>query len=65
MIKIISDMLVLKNVNMETNKLNKSYTINLSFKNLDGKSISQSFEYHNYNEAVNDFIILANSIKNK
>lgn len=65
MIKIISDMLVLKNVNMETNKLNKSYTINLSFKNLDGKSISQSFEYHNYNEAVNDLLVLTNLLKLK
>ena len=63
MIKIISDMLVLKNVNMETNKLNNSYTINLSFKNLDGKIINQSFNYHNYDEAINDFLVLSNMIK--
>lgn len=63
MIKILSDILVLKNVNMETNKFNKTFNINLEFKDLNGKNISQTFNYHNYDEAINDFLLLSKSIK--
>lgn len=63
MIKILSDMLVLKNVTMEKEEANNTFIINLSFKNLDGKNISQSFNYHNYDEVINDFLVLTNMIK--
>ena len=63
MIKILSDMLVLKNVTMEKDEISKLIIINLSFKNLDGKIINQSFNYHNYDEAINDFLVLSNMIK--
>jgi hypothetical protein len=62
MLKIVSDKLVLKSVRMETNESNV-YTIYLSLKNLDDKIINQTFEYHNYTEAINDFLVLTNSIK--
>ena len=65
MIKILSDVLVLKNVTMEKEEVTKTFIINLSFKNLDGKIINQSFNYHNYNEAINDFLVLTKSIKVK
>lgn len=64
MIKILSDILVLKNANMEKDEVNKTFLINLSFRNLDGKIINQTFNYHNYDEAINDFLILSKSIKN-
>jgi hypothetical protein len=63
MIKILSDVLVLKNVTMEQDEISKLIIINLNFKNLDGKNINQSFNYHNYDEAINDFLILSNMIK--
>ena len=63
MIKILSDMLVLKNVTMGKEEATKTFTINLSFKDLDGKIIKQSFNYHNYDEAINDFLVLTKSIK--
>ena len=63
MIKILSDMLVLKNVTMEKDEISKLIIINLSFKNLDGKIINQSFNYHNYDKAINDFLVLSNMIK--
>lgn len=63
MIKILSDMLVLKNVTMEQDELSKLIIINLNFRNLDGKIINQSFNYHNYDEAINDFLVLTNMIK--
>ena len=65
MIKILSDVLVLKNVTMEKEEATKTFTINLSFKNLDGKIITQSFNYHNYDEAINDLLVLTKSIKVK
>jgi hypothetical protein len=63
MIKILSDVLVLKNVTMEQDEISKLIIINLNFKNLDGKNINQSFNYHNYDKAINDFLILSNMIK--
>jgi hypothetical protein len=63
MIKILSNMLVLKNVTMEKEEATKTFIINLSFKNLDGKLIKQSFNYHNYDEAINDFMVLTKMIK--
>lgn len=63
MIKILSDILVLKNANMEKDEINKTFLINLSFRNLDGKIINQTLNYHNYNEAVKDFILLCKSIE--
>ena len=63
MIKILSDILVLKNVSMEKDEVNKTFLINLSFRNLDGKNINQSFNYHNYDEAINDFLVLTKHIK--
>ena len=64
MIKILSDILVLKNASMEKDKVNKTFLINLSFRNLDGKIINQTLNYHNYDEAIDDFMILSKSIKN-
>jgi hypothetical protein len=63
MIKILSDMLVLKNVIMEQDEISELIIINLNFRNLDGKNINQSFNYHNYDEAINDFLVLTNMIK--
>jgi hypothetical protein len=63
MIKILSDMLVLKNVIMEQDEISELIIINLNFRNLDGKNINQSFNYHNYDEAINDFLTLSNMIK--
>jgi hypothetical protein len=63
MIKILSDMLVLKNVTMEQDEISELIIINLNFRNLDGKNINQSFNYHNYDEAINDFLVLTNMIK--
>ena len=64
MIRILSDRLVLKDANMETDKENNKFIINLTFRK-NGKDIKHSFEYHNYDEAMNDLILLCNSIKNK
>lgn len=63
MIKILSDVLVLKHASMEKDEVNKTFLIKLSFKNLDGKIINQTFNYHNYDKAINDFLILSKSIK--
>jgi uncharacterized protein YjlB len=63
MLNIVSDMLVLKSVEMKPNESNNTFEIKLSLKNLDGKYINQIFEYHNYNEAINDFLVLTKSIK--
>lgn len=63
MMNFLNDILVLTNATMEKDEINKSFLINLSFRNLDGKIINQTFNYHNYDEAINDFIILSNSIK--
>lgn len=63
MIKILSDVLVLKNVTMEQDEISKLIIINLNFRNLDGKNINQSFNYHNYDEAINEFLMLTNMIK--
>ena len=64
MIKILSDVLILKNASMEKDEVNKSFLINISFRDLDGKIINHTFNYHNYDEAINDFLILSKSIKN-
>jgi hypothetical protein len=56
-------MLVLKNVTMEQDEISELIIINLNFRNLDGKNINQSFNYHNYDEAINDFLVLTNMIK--
>lgn len=63
MLKVLSDVLVLKNAIMRKDEINNLFIINLSFRNLDGKIINQSFSYHNYDEAVNDFLIISNTIK--
>lgn len=63
MLKILSDVLVLKNVVMEKNVENKTFKINLCFKNIDGKYINQSFDYHSYDNAINDFLVLTKMIK--
>lgn len=63
MLKILSDMLLLKNVTLEQDEISKLIIINLNFRNLDGKIINQSFNYHDYEEAINDFLILSNMIK--
>lgn len=63
MLKILSDMLLLKNVTLEQDEISKLIIINLNFRNLDGKNINQSFNYHDYDEAINDFLMLSNMIK--
>lgn len=62
MLSVVSDMLILKNVSMNK-KENGIYEIVLSYKNLDNKTITHTFEYHYYENAINDFMLLTNSIK--
>lgn len=61
MLKVMSDFLVLKDVKMFQNE--SHYIIELEYKNLNDKFIKHTFEYHNYDNAINDFLILSNSIK--
>jgi hypothetical protein len=63
MIKILNDILVLINANMEEDKSSKTFKINLTFRNSDYRIINQTLNYHNYNEAVKDFILLCKSIE--
>ena len=62
MLSVVSDMLILKNVSMNKNE-NGIYEIVLSYKNIDNKTITHTFEYHYYQNALNDFMLLAKSIK--
>lgn len=62
MLSIVSDMLILKNVSMNKNE-NGIYEIVLSYKNIDNKTITHTFEYHYYQNALNDFMLLTKSIK--
>lgn len=63
MIKILSDILVLINANMEKDESSKTFIIHLTFRNSDYKIINQTLNYHNYNEAVKDFILLCKSVE--
>ena len=62
MLSVVSDMLILKNVSMNKNE-NGIYEIVLSYKNIDNETIAHTFEYHYYENAINDFMLLAKSIK--
>ena len=62
MLSVVSDMLILKNVSMNKNE-NGIYEIVLSYKNIDNETITHTFEYHCYQNALNDFMLLAKSIK--
>ena len=62
MLSVASNMLILKNVNMNKNE-NGVYEIVLSYKDIDNKTITHTFEYHYYENAINDFMLLAKSIK--
>ena len=61
MLKVMSDFLVLKDVKMFQSE--SHYIIELEYKNLDNKLIKHTFEYHYYDNAINDFLVLSNSIK--
>lgn len=63
MIKILSDILVLINANMEEDESSETFKIYLTFRNSDYRIINQTLNYHNYNEAVKDFILLCKSIE--
>lgn len=62
MLSVASNMLILKNVSMNK-KENGIYEIILSYKDIDNKTITHTFEYHYYENAINDFMLLAKSIK--
>lgn len=62
MLSIVNDMLILKNVTMNKNE-NGAYEIVLSYKDIDNKTITHTFEYHYYENAINDFMLLTKSIK--
>ena len=61
MLKVMSDFLVLKDVKMFQSE--SHYIIELEYKNSNDKFIKHTFEYHNYDNAINDFLVLSNSIK--
>lgn len=62
MLSVASNMLILKNVSMNKNE-NGVYEIILSYKNIDNETITHTFEYHYYENAINDFMLLTKSIK--
>ena len=62
MLSVASNMLILKNVSMNKNE-NGVYEIILSYKNIDNETITHTFEYHYYKNAINDFMLLTKSIK--
>jgi hypothetical protein len=62
-IKILNDILVLIDANIETDESSKTFIIHLTFRNSDYKIINQTLNYHNYNEAVKDFILLFKSVE--
>lgn len=63
MVKILNDILVLIDANVEKDESNKTFMIQLTFRNLDYKIINQTLNYHNYNEAVKDFTLLCKSVE--
>ena len=63
MIKVISDILVLKDIKLFQNDSSKNYIIQLEYKDLNDKFIKHEFEYHYYDNAINDFLLLSKSIK--
>ena len=63
MIKILNDILVLINANMEEDESSKTFIIHLTFRNSDYKIINQTLNYHSYNETVKDFILLCKSVE--
>jgi hypothetical protein len=48
---------------MEEDKSSKTFKIYLTFRNSDYKIINQTLNYHNYDEAVKDFVLLFKSIE--
>ena len=63
MVKILNDILVLINANMEKDESSKTFMIQLTFRNSDYKIINQTLNYHSYNEAVKDFMLLCKSVE--
>jgi hypothetical protein len=63
MIRILNDILVLINANMEKDESSKTFIISLTFRNSDYRIINQTLNYHNYDEAIKDFILLFKSIE--
>jgi hypothetical protein len=63
MLKTISNMLTLKNVKMFKNDSNKDYVIELEYKDSKDAVIKHTFEYHYYDNAINDLLVLTKSIK--
>jgi hypothetical protein len=63
MLKVMSDVLILKDIKMFQNDSNKKYIIELEYKDIDNELIKHSFEYHHYDNAINDMLMLTKSIK--
>ena len=63
MIKILNDVLVLINADIKKDESSKNFIIYLTFRNSDYKIINQILNYHNYNEAVKDLMLLFKSIE--
>ena len=61
MLKVINDVLILKDIKLFQDE--SHYIIELKYKDLDNKLIKHTFEYHHYDNAINDFLVLAKSIK--
>ena len=63
MLRVMNNILTLKDVKLFQNDSNKNYIIELEYKDLDNELIKHTFEYHHYDNAINDFLVLTNSIK--
>ena len=63
MVKILNDILVLINADMEEDESTKTFIIQLTFRNLDYKIINQTLYYLSYNEALRDFALLYRSVE--
>ena len=63
MVKILNDILVLIDANVEKDESNKTFMIQLTFRNLDHEIINQTLNYYSYNEAIKDFALLCKSVE--
>ena len=61
MLKVMSDVLILKDIKLFQDE--SHYIIELKYKDLDNKLIKHTFEYHHYNNAINDFMLISKKLK--
>jgi hypothetical protein len=61
MLKVMSDVLILKDIKLFQNE--SHYIIELEYKDLDNKLIKHTFEYHYYDNAINDFMLISKKLK--